>query len=374
LILLDRKSLKASNGVILGTPGSGKSFAAKREMIGVLLNDPNSEVLIIDPEREYTPLAHGFDGEIVNISAASKNFINPMDVTMDYADDEEPLFLKSDFILTICELLIGGRHGLTPAQRSIISRACMMSYQPYFANPNKNPLPTLKDFYNTVKSQPEPEAKAIALDMELYIEGTLSVFANHTNVDTKKRLVVFDIRDLGKQLRTFGMLIVLDQIWNRITQNRAIGKRTWIYIDEIQLLFQNEYSANYFFELWSRARKWGAIPTGITQNVETLLLSDHARRMLSNSDFIMMLNQATSDRLELAGLLNISQQQLSYVTNSEAGHGLLFAGKSTIPFIDKFPQDTDLYRMMTTKIEEVLPHSSEANSRCNGSDNEVMNV
>lgn len=353
LIFFNRYSLKAPNGVILGTPGSGKSFAAKREMINVLLNDPNAEVVIIDPEREYTSLAKGFDGEIVHISAGSKCYINPMDCSMDYADDEEPLQLKAEFILTICELLVGGKMGLTGGQRSIISRACKICYAPYFANPSKNPVPTLRNFYDVIKAQPEQEAQSLALDLELYIEGTLSVFANPTNVDTKKRLVVYDVRDLGKQLRTFGMIVVLDQIWNRITANRAIGKRTWIYVDEFQLLLNNEYSANYFFELWSRARKWGAIPTGITQNVETLLLSDLARRMLSNSDFIMMLNQATSDRMELAGLLNISNKQLSFVTNSEAGHGLLFAGKSIVPFIDRFPQDTDLYRMMTTKIEEV---------------------
>lgn len=366
MVMFNRYSLKAPNGVILGTPGSGKSFAAKREMINVLLNDPNAEVLIIDPEREYYPIAAGFGGENIHISAGSKNFINPMDITDNYADDDDPLLLKSEFVLTLCELLVGGRQGLTAGQRSIVSRACTLCYQPHFANPAKNPVPTLKDFYEVLKQQPEPEARSLALSMELYIEGSLSVFAHSTNVDTKKRLVVYDIRDLGKQLRTLGMLIVLDQIWNRITQNRAIGKRTWIYIDEIQLLFSNEFSAQYFFELWSRSRKWGAIPTGITQNVETLLLSDLARRMLSNSDFIMMLNQAQPDRVELAGLLNMSSKQLSYVTNTDAGKGLLFAGKSIVPFVDNFPKDNELYQMMTTKIEEVAdinrnPATSQSN-------------
>ena len=359
LIFFNRYSLKAPNGVILGTPGSGKSFAAKREMINVLLNDPNAEVLIIDPEREYTAIAHGFNGEHIHMSAGSKNYINPMDITDNYADDDDPLLLKSEFVLSLVELLVGGRQGLTAGQRSIVSRACTLSYQPYFANPAKNPIPTLKEFYEVLKAQPEPEAKALALSLELYIEGTLSVFAHPTNVDTQKRLVVYDIRDLGKQLRTLGMLIVLDQIWNRITQNRAVGKRTWVYIDEIQLLFTNEYSAQYFFELWSRSRKWGAIPTGITQNVETLLLSDLARRMLSNSDFIMMLNQAQPDRVELAGLLNMSNKQLSYVTNTEAGQGLLFAGKSIVPFIDHFPKENDLYQMMTTKIEEISQYEKQ---------------
>ncbi|WP_084758038.1 VirB4-like conjugal transfer ATPase, CD1110 family [Defluviitalea phaphyphila] len=352
LIFFNRKTLKNPNGFILGTPGSGKSFSAKREMVNALLNT-DDEVLIIDPEREYAPLAHGFGGEVIHISAGSKAHINPLDITMDYADDDNPLLLKSEFVLSLCELLVGGKNGLTAAQKTVIDRACKMTYQAYFANPNKNPIPTLKDFYEVLKSQPEREATSIALSLELYIEGSLSVFAHPTNIDTRNRFIVFDIRDLGKQLKTMGMLIVLDQIWNRITQNRALGKRTWLYIDEIYLLFQNEYSANYLFELYKRARKWGAIPTGITQNVEDLLISDLARRMLSNTDFIMMLNQAASDRVELAALLNISNQQLNYVTNAQAGQGLLFAGNSIIPFIDKFPQDTELYSMMTTKLEEI---------------------
>lgn len=353
LIFFNRKTLKNPNGFILGTPGSGKSFSAKREMVNALLNT-DDEVLIIDPEREYALLAEGFGGEIIHISAGSKAHINPLDITMDYSDDDNPLLLKSEFILSLCELIIGGKSGLTPGEKTVADRAVKITYNQYFRNPKKNPMPTLENFYNTLKDQPEEEAKHLALKLELYIKGSLSTFAQPTNIDLSKRFVVFDIRDLGKELKTMGMLIVLDQIWNRITQNRKIGRRTWLYIDEIYLLFQNEYAANYLFELWKRARKWGAIPTGITQNVEDLLLSDTARRMLSNSDFIMMLNQATSDRNELAKLLAISDQQLSFVTNTDAGQGLLFAGKSIIPFIDKFPQDTELYKMMTTKIEEIV--------------------
>lgn len=352
LIFFDRKTLKNSNGFILGTPGSGKSFAAKREIVNVLLNT-GDDVLIIDPEREYTQLAEGFSGEVIHISAGSQAHINPLDITMHYADTDNPLLLKSEFVLSLCELLIDGRFGLTAPQKTVIDRACKLTYQPYFANPKKHSVPTLQDFFEVLKAQPEPEAQSIALSLELYIKGSLSVFASHTNIDTDNRLIVFDILDLGKQLKTLGMLVVLDQIWNRITQNRALGKRTWIYIDEIYLLFQNEYSANYLFELYKRARKWGAIPTGITQNVEDLLLSDTARRMLSNTDFIMMLNQASSDRTELANLLNISDQQLGYVTNSNAGQGLLFAGSSIVPFVDSFPTDTRLYQMMTTKVDEM---------------------
>lgn len=352
LILFDRKTLKTSNGFILGTSGSGKSFAAKREIVNVLLNT-GDEILVIDPEREYTPLTDGFNGQVIHISAGSKTHINPLDITMDYSDDDNPLLLKSEFILSLCDLLVGGRGGLTAAEKTIVDRTVKITYAPYFSNPKKYPIPTLTDFYNILKEQPEREAKNVALSIELYVTGSLGVFAQPTNIDIKNRFVVFDIKDLGKQLKSMGMLIVLDQIWNRITLNRTLGKRTWIYIDEIYLLFQNEYSANYLFELYKRARKWGAIPTGITQNVEDLLLSDLARRMLSNSDFILMLNQATSDRIELAQLLNISNQQLSYVTNADAGQGLLFSGKSIIPFVDKFPTDTNLYKMMTTKPDEV---------------------
>ena len=350
MIILNRKSLKAPNGWILGTPGSGKSFAAKREIINLLLSDPDAEVLVIDPEQEYVSLCENLGGETIRIAANSRNYINPFDITLDYSDDDNPLLLKREFITSLCEVLTGET---TPKQKSLIDRACRITYQKYLMDPKRNEMPTLKDFYDTLKMQPEQEAQSLALDLEIYTEGSLSVFANQTNVDTENRFIVFDIKDLGKQLKTLGMLIVLDQIWNRITRNRAIGKRTWIYIDEIQLLFTNDYSANYFFELWSRSRKWGAIPTGITQNVETLLLSDLARRMLSNSEFIMMLRQSAPDKAELAALLDISDQQLNYVTNNREGEGLIFAGNAIIPFEDQFNKNTRLYRMITTKPEEV---------------------
>lgn len=356
LVFFNRYNLLAPNGLILGSPGSGKSFAAKREMSWVLLNDPNAEVIIIDPEREYTSLATGMDGEVVQISAGSKHHLNPFDISDNYADDADPLSLKGEFILTLCELLIGGSGGLDGAHRSIISRCTKLCYSKYFSNPKKYPVPTLRDFYAEICRQPEADAKSVALQLELYIEGALDVFAHPTNVDITKRLVVYDVRDLGKQLRTFGMMVVLDQIWNRITSNRQQGKRTWLYIDEMQLLLTNKYSSDFFFELWSRARKWGAVPTGITQNVRTLLDSANGQRMLSNSDFILMMNQHTNDRLDLAHLLNMSDRQSEYITNSESGSGLLFAGNCIIALKDQFPTDTAMYKMMTTKIEEISPN------------------
>lgn len=352
LLFFSRYSLKTPSGWVLGKPGSGKSMAVKGEMINVLLSDPNAEVIVIDPEREYAPLCDAFGGECIRVSAGSKHWLNPMDVTEDYADEDDPMSLKTEFILSLVDIVCGGGTGLSPGERSVVSRACALCYRSFFADPAKNEPPTLKDFYEILKKQQEPEAKNMALALELYIDGALGVFSHATNVDAANRFVVYDVKDLGKQLRTLGMLVVLDQIWNRITRNRAIGVRTWIYIDEIQLLFSNEYCSNYFFELWSRARKWGAIPTGITQNVETLLLSDLARRMLSNSDFVMMLDQSQPDRMELAGLLRISNRQLSFITNVEPGHGLMVAGKAIVPFANDFPTDTQLYQLMTTKPGE----------------------
>lgn len=354
LLMLNRKNLKNGNGFILGTPGSGKSFSAKREITNIFLNS-DDDILIIDPEREYTSLVENFSGEIIHISAGSKNYINPLDISEDYSDDDDPLILKSEFLISLCDCLIGGKDGMSAAQKTIIDRVCKQVYAKYFAsNFDEEKIPTLKDFQDILEQQNEKEAKEIALALEIYTKGSLSIFAHKTNVNTNNRLISYDIKDLGKQLKTMGMLIVLDAIWNRITANRAVGKRTWIFMDEIYLLFSNEYSAQYLYELYKRARKWGAIPTGITQNISDLLKSDLASSMLANSDFLLMLNQASQDRKKLAELLNISDNQLSYVTSANAGEGLLFNGNSIIPFVDKFPKNTELYKMMTTKLDEVV--------------------
>lgn len=347
ILSLDRKLLKAPNGFVLGTPGSGKSFSVKREIVNELLRDAEDEVIIIDPEREYSVIGKNFNGEIIKIASDSATTINPMDINENYGDDSDPVVLKSEFLISLFDLIIGGALGLTSTQKTLIDRVCRRTYETV-----SDRMPTFVDFYHILQEQEEEEAHQLRTDLEIYIEGSLSVFSSETNVDITKRLVVYDIKDLGKQLKTMGMLIVLDQVWNRITTNRERGVRTWLYIDEMQLLFTNEYSENYFFELWSRARKWGAIPTGITQNVETLLLSDLARRMLSNSDFVMMLNQAKSDRSQLVRLFDISEEQEKFVVNSPEGYGLMVFGDTTLPFYDHFPKDTQLYKMMSTKPGE----------------------
>ncbi|MBD5157309.1 MAG: conjugal transfer protein [Butyrivibrio sp.] len=357
MIIFNRLMLKNPNGFILGSPGSGKSFSAKREMLNVFLAT-DDDIIIIDPEREYTDLVAALNGETINVSPASTNYINPLDMSQDYSDEQSPLVMKSDFILSFCECLVG-KQGLTAKEKAIIDRCLTNIYAEYLQNFDHDKIPTLMDFYENIKAQPEDEAQGLALSIELYIKGNLNVFAHKTNVNTSNRVVSYDIKDLGKQLKTIGMLIVLDYVWNRITVNRARGKRTWIYLDEIYLLFANEQSANFLYELYKRARKWGGVPTGITQNVEDLLKSETARSMLSNTDFVLMLNQATSDRIQLARLLNISDNLLTHVTSSESGSGLICCGGSIIPFVDKFPHN-ELYDLMTTKLEEVTDDSGGA--------------
>ncbi len=351
MIIADRKQLLNGNSFIMGVSGGGKSFAAKGEIVNQMLAG-DADIIIIDPEREYSSLVKALGGEIINISATSKNHINAMDMNKEYGDGANPVILKSEFIMSLCEQLIGGSN-LGAKQKSIIDRCTAAVYREYQQNDYTGRVPTLRDFREELLEQDEPEAKEIALAIELFTNGSLNTFAKRTNVDTHNRLICYDILDLGKQLMPIGMLVVLDSILNRITMNRAKGKNTYIFIDEIYLLFQHEYSANFLFTLWKRVRKYGAYATGITQNVDDLLQSHTARTMLANSEFIIMLNQASTDRIELAKLLNISELQMNYITNVEAGHGLLKVGSSLVPFANKFPKNTKLYKLMTTKLSDL---------------------
>ena len=352
LIMVDRKLLKNPNGLILGTPGSGKSFSAKREIANCFLLT-SDDVIICDPEAEYAPLVERLHGQVIKISPTSTNYINPMDLNLDYSDDESPLSLKSDFILSLCELIVGGKEGLQPVQKTIIDRCVRLVYNEYLNDPKPENMPILEDLYNLLREQEEKEAQYIATALEIYVTGSLNVFNHQSNVDIDNRIVCYDIKELGKQLKKIGMLVVQDQVWNRVTINRAAHKSTRYYIDEMHLLLKEEQTAAYTVEIWKRFRKWGGIPTGITQNVKDLLSSREVENIFENSDFVYMLNQAQGDREILAKQLNISQQQMTYVTHSDAGEGLIFYGNVILPFIDRFPKDTELYRVMTTKPGEV---------------------
>jgi type IV secretory pathway VirB4 component len=353
LIMVDRKKLKNPNGLILGTPGSGKSFSAKREITNIFLITTD-DIIICDPEAEYSPLVNRLNGQVVKISPTSTDFINPMDINLNYSEDDSPLSLKSDFILSLCELIVGGKEGLTPVEKSIIDRCVRLVYADYLADPTPEKMPILEDLYNALENQDEKEAQHIRAALEIYVTGSLNVFNHRTNVDITNRLVCFDIKELGKQLKKLGMLVVQDQVWNRVTVNRAEKRATRYYMDEFHLLLKEEQTAAYSVEIWKRFRKWGGIPTGITQNIKDLLSSREVENIFENSDFIYMLNQASGDRHILAKQLNISPHQLSYVTQSGEGEGLLFYGNVILPFADKFPKDTELYRIMTTKPTETI--------------------
>ena len=352
LIMVDRKLLKNPNGLILGTPGSGKSFSAKREIANCFLLTTD-DVIICDPEAEYAPLVERLHGQVIKISPTSTNYINPMDLNLDYSDDESPLSLKSDFILSLCELIVGGKEGLQPVQKTIIDRCVRLVYQTYLNDPRPENMPILEDLYDLLRAQEEKEAQYIATALEIYVTGSLNVFNHRSNVDINNRIVCYDIKELGKQLKKIGMLVVQDQVWNRVTINRAAHKSTRYYIDEMHLLLKEEQTAAYTVEIWKRFRKWGGIPTGITQNVKDLLSSREVENIFENSDFVYMLNQAGGDRQILAKQLGISPHQLSYVTHSSEGEGLLFYGSTILPFVDHFPKNTELYRIMTTKPQEL---------------------
>lgn len=352
LIMVDRKKLKNPNGLILGTPGSGKSFSAKREITNIFLITTD-DIIICDPEAEYYPLVNRLKGQVIKISPTSPDYVNPMDINLNYSEDDNPLSLKSDFILSLCELIVGGKDGLKPVEKSIIDRCVRLIYADYLADPVADKMPILGDLYDALENQEEKEAQHIRAALEIYVTGSLNLFNHRTNVDITNRLVCFDIKELGKQLKKLGMLVVQDQVWNRVTVNRAEKRSTRYYMDEFHLLLKEEQTAAYSVEIWKRFRKWGGIPTGITQNVKDLLSSREVENIFENSDFIYMLNQASGDRQILAKQLNISPHQLSYVTHSGEGEGLLFYGNVILPFTDKFPKDTELYGIMTTKPNEI---------------------
>ena len=352
LIMVDRKKLKNPNGLILGTPGSGKSFSAKREITNAFLVT-DDDVIICDPEAEYTALVTKLKGQVIKISPSSSQYINPMDINSNYSEEDNPIALKADFILSLCELVVGGKDGLQPVEKTVIDRCVHQIYQKYFNDPRPENMPILQDLYETLLNQEEKEAHHVATALEIYVTGSLNLFNHRTNVDIENRLVCYDIKELGKQLKKIGMLVVHDQVWGRVTANRNAGKTTWYYMDEFHLLLREEQTAAYSVEIWKRFRKWGGIPTGITQNIKDLLASREVENIFENSDFIYMLNQAAGDRAILAKQLNISPHQLSYVTHSGEGEGLLFYGNVILPFVDRFPTDLELYRIMTTKLSEV---------------------
>jgi type IV secretory pathway VirB4 component len=350
IIMANRKSLKNPNGLFLGTPGSGKSFSAKREIVNVFLMTED-DIIISDPEGEYHPLITRLGGEVIRLSPTSAHCINPMDINPDYSDEEDPLTLKSDFILSLCELIVGGKEGLSPVEKAIIDRCCRLVYRDYLADPAPDKMPVLGDLHGLLRLQPEAEATHIATALEIYVSGSLNVFNHRTNTESGSRLVCFDIKELGKGLKKIAMLILQDAVWNRVTKNRAARRTTWFYVDEMHLLLKEEQTAAYTVEIWKRFRKWGGIPSGLTQNVKDLLASREIENVFDNSDFIYLLNQAPGDRQILAKQLGISPHQLSYVTHSNAGEGLLVFGPTIIPFTDRFPRG-EIYSLLTTKPSE----------------------
>lgn len=346
LLLCNKANLMNPNAFLLGVPGSGKSFSAK-ELIVFLALATKDDILVCDPEGEYGSLVKALGGEVIRIAAGSRDHINAMDMVDDYGDGGDPIIDKSEFLMSLIGELDKSLVG--PKEHSIIDRCAKEVYHQCAVS---GETPTLIHLRKKLLEQPEEEAKSLALSLELFTSGSLDAFAHPTNVDVQNRMVVYDIFDLGKQLKTMGLLVITDAMINRVTENWKKGKRTHIFIDEFHVVFENEYSGEFFNSAWRRFRKRNAYPTAITQNVEYLLDSVLASSMLSNSEFIVMLNQAASDREKLAKLLNISSEQMSYITNSDAGCGLLKYGSALVPFVNKFPKNTKLYKLMTTKPGE----------------------
>lgn len=350
-LVADRTATTNGNGFILGTSGSGKSQSGKMEITNVFLSRPDDDIIVIDPEHEYEPLIEAFGGEVIRIHAGSSQRVNPLDIELNViTGDEDPINAKCEFVLTMLGSLVGGSTGLTPDQRSVADRSTLMLYRKYAAD--GGPMPTLLELRDALNASGEEAGRDLARMLEIYTVGSLGGFSNRTNVNPQNRLISWDISKLGNEMRTFGMMVILDQIWNRVARNRAEGRRTWLYIDEFHLLFGNKYSADYFRSLYKRARKWGLIPTGITQNIEELLANQDARLMLANSDFLLLLGQNATDADSLCNLLHFSEEQRRFFTNVQPGHGLMKSGNAVIPMDARIPTDSILYDLFSTSFEE----------------------
>jgi type IV secretory pathway VirB4 component len=351
MIMANRSNLKNPNGLILGTPGSGKSFSVKREILDSFLKTTD-DIIICDPEGEYFPLVQALKGQLVRISSNSDQYINPMDINFDSDIDDNPISMKSDFLISLCEIIVGGKYGLTAEERSVIDKCVRKIYLDFLKdNPKKEKMPILSDLHKALIREGDI-ATRVANSLEMYVNGSQNLFNHQTNIDLQNRVICFDIKELGNQLKKVGMLIVQDNVWNRVTLNRAERKVTRYYMDEFHLLLKEEQTAKYSAEIWKRFRKWGGVPTGITQNVKDLLSSQEVENIFDNSDFVYMLNQAAGDREILAEKLHISPQQMEFVTNSGPGEGLIRYDKIILPFTDNFPTDTLMYRLLTTKPME----------------------
>jgi type IV secretory pathway VirB4 component len=357
VIMANRKRLKSANGLYLGSTGSGKSFSAKRELINVFLISGDM-IIVVDPMGEYTPLIRRLGGQVVEVSPNSIHHINPLDIQFSNDSDENPLSLKADFILSLMELIVGGKDGLQPVERTVIDRCVRLLYRDFINDPATAKMPILQDLYELLLEQPEAESKRLATALEIYVSGSLNVFNHRTNVDLDSRLVCLDLKQLGAGLRTIAMLIMQDLVWSRVSKNHTEGKATWCYLDEFHLLLKDELTASYCVTIWKMLRKKGCVPSALTQNVKDLLASREVENILENTDFMVLLSQAQGDRQILAKQLGISEHQLSYITHSNSGEGLLFFGNTTIPFVDRFPRG-EIYDLLTTRPEDIRAAANE---------------
>ena len=350
VIMADRKKLKSANGLYLGSTGSGKSFAAKRELLNVFLTIPQDRIIIVDPMGEYAPLVRRLGGQVIEIAPDSPNHINPMDIQMGGNDEDSPM--KADFLLSLCELVVGGKEGLQPIEKTVIDRCVRLVYRDLALGVGDGRMPLLQDLYEELLKQPEPEARRVATALELYCTGSLNLFNHPTNVKTDCRVVCIVLKGMGDNLRKIAMHVTNEFVNSSVNTNYQSGISTWCYFDEFHVLLRDQLTASYFVSIWQMLRKRGCVPSALTQNVKHLLASPEIQNILDNTDFMILLSQAQSDRAILAKQLGISEHQLSYITHSNSGEGLLFYGNVTIPFMDRFPRG-EIYDLLTTRPEDL---------------------